>query len=81
LACTTKRFPSPRASTFRIVRPLKPALETQPQTPTGTAEIVSDDFLDESERRRHRCRSKGIAIALWSLRCIAAKGNGAPGGA
>jgi hypothetical protein len=44
-ARTTKRFPSPRcASTIQIVRPSHFKADTQPQAPSGFAEIVSDDF-------------------------------------
>ena len=40
-ACTTKRFPSPRcASAIQIVRPSLSKAETQPQAPTGFAEIA-----------------------------------------
>src|SRR5262249_11352747 len=45
-ACTTKRFPSAQcASVIQIVRPSKSTADTQPQPPSGFAEIVSDDFL------------------------------------
>src|SRR5439155_1561139 len=41
----TNRFPSPRcASAIQIVRPLESIADTQPQTPAGFPEIVSDDF-------------------------------------
>src|SRR5205823_5576488 len=39
-ARTTNRFPSPRcASTIQIVRPLESRAETQPQLPTGFADL------------------------------------------
>jgi len=44
-AWTTKRLPSPRAgSAIQIVRPSESTADTQPQAPSGFAEIVSDDF-------------------------------------
>jgi hypothetical protein len=44
-ARTTKRFPSTRwASATQMVCPRQSTVETEPQTPTGFAEIVSDDF-------------------------------------
>ena len=44
-ARTTKRFPSSRcASAIQIVCPLESIADSTAPTPTGFAEIVSDDF-------------------------------------
>jgi len=47
-ARTTKRFPSQCASTIQIVRPSESTAENPAPTPTGFAEIVSDDFPNTS---------------------------------
>ena len=73
-ACTTKRFPSSRcASAIQIVRPLESIAETQTPTPTGFAEIVSDDFpiLHVMSNVASFRRTAWLSVTVFSARAVA----------